>query len=147
METEIQYAIFKEESINYNSRVRSEIIHRGSFTKEKVVEFKEFVASILGFYYCTSEYFQDHYISSTKIKTRPFGPEGMDYYLYTRRKTNTNLIYYIRHISLPFVAVHDPEVFLRNEEFNDIPYLKIWPLLITIYCLNKKDNHKIFLLI
>lgn len=29
MGTEIQYAIFKEESINYNSRVRSEIIHRG----------------------------------------------------------------------------------------------------------------------
>jgi hypothetical protein len=143
MNTPIEYLILKEEQVNYNYAFRCKIIHRGFTNKETYEQFLGFITSFLGFHFCTSNYFQDYCIFGDDVIIEMRNTiEGRDYFLKCR---DLQYFHYFRYRWMPYVVLYDPENKLghiANYTFNN-SYFEIWPLLVILYCLEKKAYHKI----
>lgn len=146
---ELEYEVLKKKVRNPMHN-KFNIIHKGKTSLGKYHEFLELMQSLLGFYFCTSEYIKKHCILCTDVlietkvehhyKFKEFHVICRDMY---------DCLYY-RYSMLPFLLLEYPESYIiddAEETHSKIPfsYLQKWPLLVTIYCLEKKANHKIII--
>lgn len=145
---ELDYEVLKKKVRNPMHN-KFNILHKGKTSGDKYNEFLDLMQSFLGFYFCTSEYFKkycilgDDILIETKVEHHYRFKE-----FHVICRDIHNILYY-RYSMLPFLLLEYPEFFPMDdaeETHSKMPftYLQKWPLLLTLYCLEKKENHKIF---
>lgn len=140
MSPEFKYEIIKTEvEISENiGRNVSKTIDCGFIKEQNYDQFFEYVSSVLGFYYCISEYFKEYCISGDDVVIElRITTIGLDFIL---RCLNMRSKHHHGYRFLPFVILRDPQYILDYIPENTFanPYLKIWPLLLSIYCVEKR---------
>ena len=149
-DVELEYEVLKKKVRNPMHN-KFATIHNGKTSISKYNEFLNLMQSFLGFYFCSSEYFKRHSVFGDEviIETKTDHYYRFKEFHVVCRDMHDCL--YKRYTMLPFVFLEYPEKFPMDEgeeTYSKMPftYLQKWPLLITLYCLDKKANHKLFLL-
>jgi hypothetical protein len=147
---ELEYEVLKKKVRNPMHN-KFNVIHKGKTDVSKYDEFLELMQSFLGFYFCTSEYIKKHCIlgDDVLIETKVEHYYRFKEFHVVCRDMHDCLYY--RYSMLPFVFLEYSEYYMMDEAEDRyskmvFTYLQKWPLLVTIYCLEKKANHKLFLL-